>query len=82
MRVRRGQVGVAALLVVLVACASETDRDHTRAERDSELVSAIQRQLDLRPGHENVRAILADVEGEQFVAQYDDIPASRHWDIG
>ncbi len=84
MRVRHGQTAaaVAALLVVLVACASDTDRTTTRAERDSELVSAIQRQLDLRPGHENVRALLADVDGEQVVAQYDDVPASRHWDVG
>jgi CubicO group peptidase (beta-lactamase class C family) len=68
-------------LVPVVACSSEQAEPDT-AEQESALVSAINHQLELRPGRENLRAVLVDVHGKPKVAQYADVPASRHWDMG
>ena len=69
-------------LVSLAACADEQARTSGDEDRASELVSAINRQLDLRPGHENIRALLVLVGGKKLIERYDDSPSDRHWDIG
>jgi CubicO group peptidase (beta-lactamase class C family) len=68
-------------LVPVVACSSDQP-EPGNAEQESGLVSAINHQLELRPGNENVRAVLVNVHGKPVVAQYDGVPTSRHWDMG
>ena len=82
-RVRRvAVVAVSTVAVLLPAGCSGDAPPPDRAEQESGLVAAINHQLDLRPGRENVRAVLVRVKGKPVVTQYDDVPASRHWDIG
>ncbi len=68
-------------LFPLVACSTDKPEPDT-AEQGSALAQAINHQLELRPGQEHLRAVLVNVDGKSKVAQYDDVPASRHWDLG
>lgn len=68
--------------VMLTACSDEQAPSTDRAEQGSALAQAINHQLELRPGWQNLRAVLVDVNDKPKVAQYDDVPVSRHWDMG
>jgi CubicO group peptidase (beta-lactamase class C family) len=70
------------VLVPLAACSGEADPEPGRPPDQAALVDAINRQLELRPGHENLRAILVVTHGKTVVARYEDGSASKHWDIG
>jgi CubicO group peptidase (beta-lactamase class C family) len=72
----------ALCLVPLTACGGDGQRGEDRGEREAALVESINHQLELRPGVDNVRAIIVRVHGKDVIAQYDDVPASRHWDMG
>jgi CubicO group peptidase (beta-lactamase class C family) len=83
---RRLTGGIAAvsitLVTTLVACSGSPEDEPGRTPDSGALLSAINTQLDLRPGHENVRAVLVLVDGKPVVERYDDVPAARPWDIG
>lgn len=67
-------------LTALVACSDPAE--HQRRPEQGDLYAAITRQLGLRPGHENVRAILVTVDGRPVVERYDDVPSDQSWDLG
>src|ERR1700755_3519198 len=75
---------LAASLTVLVLLSGCGGTTHTSGSADahSALYEAINRQLQLRPGNENVRAVLVNVGGKNVVERYDDTSRSHHWDIG
>ena len=71
------------MLVTLTACGGSPDRGPGPADGgDSALYASINRQLQLRPGNENVRAVLVSVRGKDLVERYDDASPDHHWDIG
>ena len=48
----------------------------------SALLAAINHDLELREGHENVAAVVVLVHGKRVIDWYNDVPTERHWDIG
>jgi CubicO group peptidase (beta-lactamase class C family) len=79
---RRLVVALVVLLVSLAGCSDSPDPEPAAAQDQRALLDAINRQLELRPGHENLRALLVVVNGKTVVQRYDDVPAAKHWDIG
>jgi CubicO group peptidase (beta-lactamase class C family) len=75
-------VAVTITAVSLAGCSSSPDPKPGSSPDRTALLDAINRQLELRPGHENVRAVLVAVKGKAVVERYDDVAPSRHWDIG
>lgn len=71
-------------LVSLAACANDSTPTPTPDEDEhvSELIGAINQQLELRPGHENIRATLVLVNGRTVIERYEDSSQDQHWDIG
>ncbi len=83
---RRLTGGIAAVSITLVttltACSANPGDEPGHPPDGGALLSAINTQLELRPGHENVRAVVVLVDGKPVVERYDDVPAARPWDIG
>lgn len=70
------------VLASLTACSESPSPESGQSQDQGELVAAINRQLELRPGHENLRGVLVLVDGKTVVERYDDVSAAKHWDIG
>jgi CubicO group peptidase (beta-lactamase class C family) len=84
LRMRR-VVALAATLVLglvpLAACSSDDEAKPAEPEDQAALISAVNEALEVDPAHDNLRAVLVQVDGRPVLAQYYDWPVDTYWDI-
>ena len=84
LRMRR-VVALAATLVLalvpLAACSSDEDAKPAEPEDQAALISAVNEALEVDPAHDNLRAVLVQVDGKPVLEQYYDWPVDTYWDI-
>ena len=84
LRVRR-VVALAAtsvlLLAPLAACSDDKDAKPAEPEDQAALISAVNEALEVNPDHDNLRAVLVQVDGKPVLEQYYDWPVDTYWDI-
>ena len=83
-RMRRVVALAATLVLVLVplaACSSDEDAKPAEPEDQAALISAVNEALEVDPAHDNLRAVLVQVDGKPVLEQYYDWPVDTYWDI-
>lgn len=69
-------------LVPVAACSSDEDAEPTEPEDQAALISAVNEALEVDPDHDNLRAVIVQVDGKPVLEQYYDWPVDTYWDIG
>jgi CubicO group peptidase (beta-lactamase class C family) len=69
------------VLVPLAACSSDDEGKPAEPEDQAALISAVNEALEVDPAHDNLRAVLVQVDGKPVLEQYYDWPADTYWDI-
>ena len=81
----RRAVALAATLVLvlapLAACSKDEDAKPAEPKDQAALISAINEALEVDPAHDNLRAVLVQVDGKPVLEQYYDWPVDTYWDI-
>src|SRR4051794_14043247 len=73
---------VVLVLVPLAACSSEEDDAKPAEPQDqAALISAVNEALEVDPAHDNLRAVLVQVDGKPVLEQYYDWPVDTYWDL-
>ncbi len=84
-RWRRAATLAGAVILALApatACSSDPKRTPDRSEeQEAQLVTAVNELLSLDPDHDNLRAVLAYVDGKPVLEKYFDWPADAYWDV-
>ena len=83
-RMRRVVALAATLVFVLVplaACSSDDEAKPAEPEDQAALISAVNEALEVDPAHDNLRAVLVQVDGKPVLEQYYDWPVDTYWDI-
>ncbi len=85
MRPMRRVVALAAMMFLvlapLAACSSDEDAKPAEPEDQAALISAVNEALEVDPAHDNLRAVLVQVDGKPVLEQYYDWPVDTYWDI-
>jgi CubicO group peptidase (beta-lactamase class C family) len=84
LRMRRAMALAATLVLVLVpvaACSSDKDAKPAEPDDQAALISAVNEALEVDPAHDNLRAVLVQVDGKPVLEQYFDWPVDTYWDI-
>src|SRR5688500_13961959 len=84
LQMRRVAALAATLIVTLVpvtACSDEKDPKPAEPEDQAALISAVNEQLEVDPDHDNLRAVIVQVDGKPVLEQYYDWPVDTYWDV-
>jgi CubicO group peptidase (beta-lactamase class C family) len=84
LRMRRVVALVATVVFTLLpvaACSDDDDSKPAEPEDQAALISAVNEQLEVDPAHDNLRAVLVQVDGKPVLEQYYDWPADTYWDV-
>jgi CubicO group peptidase (beta-lactamase class C family) len=66
----------------VAACSSDEDAEPAEPEDQAALISAVNEALEVDPDHDNLRAVIVQVDGKPVLEQYYDWPVDTYWDIG
>ena len=68
-------------LVPVTACSDDKDQKPAEPEDQAALISAVNEQLEVDPDHDNLRAVIVQVDGKPVLEQYYDWPVDTYWDV-
>lgn len=68
-------------LVPLAGCSSDEDAKPAQPEDQAALISAVNEALEVDPDHDNLRAVIVQVDAKPVLEQYYDWPVDTYWDI-
>jgi len=72
---------VVLTLVPVTACSDDKDQKPAEPEDQAALISAVNEQLEVDPDHDNLRAVIVQVDGKPVLEQYYDWPVDTYWDV-
>jgi CubicO group peptidase (beta-lactamase class C family) len=80
-RVRALAATLVLTLVTVAACTNDEHSKPAEPEDQAALISAVNEALEVDPDHDNLRAVLVQVDGKPVLEQYYDWPVDTYWDI-